>query len=98
MLEQLLRVGNIRKVAAWSLAPCCRHALTQPIALHMQAYLVIRTKRGESQQKRLKTILQSPVFKLHHEPQQFRKVPTVILPACRPESHSCIVSSTVQTL
>ena len=49
--------------------PQCKLTLS-----YLQAYLVIRTKRGESQQKRLKTILQSPVFKLHHEPQKFRQV------------------------
>ena len=40
----------------------------------MQAYLVIRTKRGENQQKRLKTLLQGPVFRLHHGTDSFRQV------------------------
>ena len=40
----------------------------------MQAYLVIRTKSGENQQKRLKTLLQGPVFRLHHGTDSFRQV------------------------
>lgn len=75
MLEQLLRVGKIKKVSCYLpvLAVCIAgmHFLDR---VTLQAYLVIRTKRGESQQKRLKTILQSPVFRLHHEPQKFRQV------------------------
>ncbi|KAL0029274.1 hypothetical protein WJX79_006937 [Trebouxia sp. C0005] len=39
-----------------------------------KAYLVIRTKRGESQQKRLKTLLQGPVFRLHHGTDSFRQI------------------------
>ena len=41
---------------------------------NLQAYLVIRTKRGENQQKRLKTLLQSPVFRLHHGSDSFKQV------------------------
>lgn len=37
----------------------------------LQAYIVIRTKRGESQQQRLGTLLQSPVFRLHHGKDSF---------------------------
>ena len=56
----------------------------------MQAYLVIRTKRGESQQKRLKTLLQGPVFRLHHGTDSFRQVSHNSLAASLCQSGACM--------
>ncbi|KAL3162395.1 Fatty acyl-CoA reductase 2, variant 2 [Trebouxia sp. C0010 RCD-2024] len=39
-----------------------------------KAYLVIRTKKGESQQQRLKTLLSGPVFRLHHGTDSFHQI------------------------
>lgn len=47
------------------LSSCC--------VLSSQAYLVIRTKKGESQQQRLKTLLSGPVFRLHHGTDSFHQ-------------------------
>ena len=60
------------------------------LTLPLQAYLVIRTKRGESQQKRLKTLVQSPVFRLHHGTDSFRQVSQIGIvfqqqQLCKPE-------------
>ena len=40
----------------------------------LQAYLLIRLKRGETQQKRLEKLLQSPVFSLRHDKDSLEQV------------------------